>query len=105
MRTFETLSEALGDLAGRGYTLNFSLQMDKDCLVCRQTTRHLFSDEFEIDEVYRFEDVADSGDEMIACALSSSKYDVKGVVLNPFSAYADDATSKIIRKLKIHLNS
>ncbi|MEP2670256.1 MAG: phosphoribosylpyrophosphate synthetase [Cyclobacteriaceae bacterium] len=100
MRSFETLSEALNDLTLRGYTLDFVLHTEKDCLICRKTTRQLSSDDFEIDEFYRFEGDTDPGDEMVVYALSSSKYNVKGVVVNAFGVYADETTSKIVEKLK-----
>jgi hypothetical protein len=100
MRSFETLSEALNDLTLRGYTLDFALHTEKDCLICRKTTRQLSSDDFEIDEFYRFEGDTDPGDEMVVYALSSSKYNVKGVVVNAFGVYADETTSKIVEKLK-----
>lgn len=100
MRSFETLSEALGDLSCRGYTLDFALHTEKDCLICKKTTRQLSPDDFEIDEFYRFEGETDPGDEMILYALSSSKYNVKGVVVNAFGFYADGTTSKIVEKLK-----
>lgn len=105
MKAFETLSEAMSDLSSRGYTLDFALHRDKDCLVCSQTTRHLSPEEFEIDEIYRFEGDTDPGDEMILYALSSSKYDVKGIVVNAFGMYANAATSKIVEKLKMHSNN
>lgn len=100
MRSFETLSEALNDLTLRGYTLDFVLHTEKDCLICRKTTRQLSSDDFEIDEFYRFEGDTDPGDEMVVYALSSDKYNVKGVVVNAFGVYADETTSKIVEKLK-----
>ncbi|MBZ0247210.1 MAG: phosphoribosylpyrophosphate synthetase [Cyclobacteriaceae bacterium] len=100
MRGLETLSEVLNDLSLRGYTLDFSLHSEKDCLICRKTTRHLSSDEFDVDEYYRFEKATDSRDEVILYALSSSKYNVKGVVVNTLGIYANGSTSKIVEKLK-----
>lgn len=100
MNGFETLSETLNDLSLRGYTLDFCLHGEKDCLVCRKTTRQLFPDEFIVDEYYRLAGATDSKDEIIVYALSSSKYNVKGVVVNSIDIYNHGSTSKIVEKLK-----
>lgn len=101
-KTYDTVTEAMEDLQKRGYSTQFSMYTDRDCLVCNNTSLELSPDAFEIDEVYRFEGMTDPGDEMILMAISSDKHQVKGVVLNAFGAYADSITSKITKKLKFH---
>lgn len=96
---YETVSEAINDLTKRGYTTDFSILKDKECLVCNKTAEQLSPDEFEIDETHRFEGNSDPGDEMIVFAISSKKTNVKGVVVNAYGMYSDPATSKIVAHL------
>lgn len=92
---YDTVSEAVNDLQQKGYTTNFSLMAETECLICNQTSLQLSPSEFKIDEIYRFEGETDPGDEMIVMAISSSKHKVKGVVVNGFGAYQDSLTTRI----------
>lgn len=103
MKNYETVSEALTDLIKRGYTTDFSILIQKECLVYNKTAKELSPNEFEIDEIYRFEGSSDPGDEMIIFAISSSKYNIKGVVVNAYGMYSDSMSSKIVERLKKHL--
>ena len=98
-RTYETVSEAVNDLAKRGYDTNFSIHDENDCLYCVDNSMNLSPEEFEIDAVYRFECMNDPGDSMIVYAISSIKHNVKGVVVNAFGVYSDSTTSKIVKYL------
>ncbi|MCC6684767.1 MAG: phosphoribosylpyrophosphate synthetase [Bacteroidia bacterium] len=100
---YATVSEAINDLARRGYTTDFELLAEKECLTCHKTSINLSPDEFEIDEIYRFEGDTDPGDEMIVFAISAKKHNVKGIVVNAYGMYSDTATSKIIERLKKHI--
>ena len=102
-RYYETVSEALNDLAKRGYSTDFKVDAEKECITCNKTSNQLSPDEFEIDETYRFEGSTDPGDEMIVFAISSIKNDIKGTIVNAYGMYSDSATSKIIARLKKHL--
>ncbi|MCB9364913.1 MAG: phosphoribosylpyrophosphate synthetase [Flavobacteriales bacterium] len=103
MKYYETVSEAINDLAKRGYTTDFKILTDQDCLMCHQTVTQLSPDDFEIDETHRFEGDTDPGDEMIVHAISSTKFNMKGVLVNGYGTYADSSTSKIVARLKRHL--
>lgn len=98
--SYDTVSEAINDLAKRGYTHDFNVHEDQHCLVCNNTMTELSPDEFEITEVYRFEGETDPADEMILYAISSTKHAIKGVLLNAYGIYADSTISKIAEKLK-----
>jgi len=100
---YETVSEAINDLTKRGYTTDFEILNEKECLVCHKTSSQLSPDEFEIDETYRFEGNTDPGDEMIVFAISSVKHNIKGIVVNAYGMYADSSASKIIERLHNHL--
>ncbi|GGG50579.1 phosphoribosylpyrophosphate synthetase [Bizionia arctica] len=101
-KNYDTVSEATNDLLKRGYTTNFSLMSEEECLICHKTSVQLSPDDFEIDEIYRFDGMTDPGDDMIVYAISSTKYNMKGVVVNAYGMYADNATSAIVKKLEMH---
>ncbi len=71
-KSYETVTEAVNDLQKRGYTTNFSLLPEMECMVCKETSLNLSPEEFEIDKLYRFEGMTDPGDEMIVMTISSS---------------------------------
>lgn len=98
-KSYDTVTEAVNDLEKRGYTTNFSLWPETECMVCRETSLSLSPGEFEIDELYRFEGMTDPGDEMIVMAISSKEHMVKGVVVNAFGMYSDSLTEKITKRL------
>ena len=105
MRSYETVSEALNNLVKRGYTHDFNVHAEKECLVCNTSLTQLSVDDFEIDETYRFEGNTDPGDEMILFAISSTKHKIKGTLLNAYGMYSDSATTKIIEKLVTHIKT
>lgn len=94
----------MNDLAKRGFTHDFNIHEEADCLICTNTMTQLSPEEFEIVETYRFEGDTDPADEMIVFAISSIKHNLKGVLLNAYGVYADGATSKIVEKLAKHTN-
>ncbi len=102
---YETVSEAINGLAKRGYTTDFEILKEKECLVCHKTSSQLSPDEFEIDETYRFEGNTDPADEMIVFAISSVKHNIKGIVVNAYGMYSDSFASKIIERLHHHLKT
>ena len=97
---YDTVTEALAGLAKRGYVTDFELLAEKECLACHKSSLFLSPEEFEIDEIYRFEGDSDPGDEMIVYAISSTLHNIKGIVINAFGMYADPITSKIVERLK-----
>ena len=97
---YDTVTEAVNQLAKRGYTTDFEVLAEQECLLCRTTAQQLSPDEFVIDETYRFEGETDPGDEMIVHAISSQKHGVKGIIVNGYGAYADETTFKIVERLK-----
>lgn len=98
-KNYDTVTEALADLKKRGYTIDFSIITDEECVVCRLTSTVLSPDDFEIDDLYRFEGNTDPGDEMIVYAISSKTKNLKGIVVNAYGMYADNASSAIVKKL------
>ncbi len=101
-KSYDTLSEAINDLIKDGYTTDFSISDLDDCIVCKRTEIQLSDDEFEIDEVFRFEGMNDPGDSSILYAISSLKHAVKGLLVNAYGVYANDSAAKIVEKLHKH---
>ncbi|RYY00617.1 MAG: phosphoribosylpyrophosphate synthetase [Gammaproteobacteria bacterium] len=99
-KEFGTLSQTIDGLEKQGYTLDFNIR--EECLVCRQTNAALRPDEFEIDAVYRFEGDSNPDDEAVVYAISSPKFGVKGVLVNAYGIYADEASNELVQKLKEH---
>lgn len=97
MKNYTTLSEAINDLTKKGYTFNFNAK--QDCVECAENNLQLQPDEFEIDEVHRFQEMSDVDNESILYAISSTQNKVKGLLVNAYSIYADTASTKLIAKL------
>ncbi len=98
--SYGTLSETINGLKHDGYTLDFNVQGER--IVCHQTNTVLSPDDFEIDKVYRFEGASNPDDLSVLYAISSSKFGMKGVLVNGYGISADAATDAIIAKLKTH---
>lgn len=102
--SYETLSEAVNDLVRRGYSTDFLILKEKDCLVCSGSDLELSPQEFEIDEVYRFEGMTDPSDESIVFAISSPKHQIKGLVINSYGADFGYRSSKLVEHLHQYLS-
>ena len=100
MRSYDTMSEAVNDLQKRGYDHDFNLETD--WVECKQNNCRLRADEFEIDEVYRFEGDTDPGDENIVYAISSKLDDTKGIIVNAYGVYSDSISADLVAKLSKH---
>lgn len=98
-KTYTTLSEAVNDLTRLGYTVNFNMR--SDCIECMHSGDQLQPDEFEIDAVYRFQEMSDVDNESILYAISSKTSDSKGLLVNAFGIYADNASAALVQKLSL----
>ena len=58
--------------------------------------------QFVIDKFYRFEGESNPSDEAILYAISSTKHDLKGVLVNGAGIYTDDITNEMLESLKIN---
>jgi hypothetical protein len=73
--------------------------LDEDSVNDKESGTEMLPDEFEIDEFYRFEGQSNPSDMSIVYAISSAKYNLKGVLVNAYGVYADNATSALVAKL------
>lgn len=99
---FGTLSETINRLVGLGYTHDFNIK--DDSIVCLKTDIALSPDEFQIDHIYRFEGDSDPENQSILYAISSSKFDLKGTLVNGYGTSSDESSTKLIEKLNTHNN-
>jgi len=97
MKNYETLVDATNDLIKRGYNANLSLE--GDTIDDKEHDIHMAPEDFDIDEFYRFEGQSNPSDMSIVYGISSSKYKLKGVLVNAYGTYADDSSSAIQAKL------
>ncbi|MBL1410299.1 phosphoribosylpyrophosphate synthetase [Sphingobacterium faecale] len=97
--TYDTLSQAVNDLQRRGYTHDFLIPDEKECIYCIANSLELSPEEFQIDEIYRFEGMTDPGDESIVFAIASKEHPIKGLVINSFGADFGYRSSKLVEDL------
>ncbi len=98
MYTYDTLVTALEDLRKRGFTLDFNLK--ENCIMCGESIK-LQPEQFEIEEVYRFEGDTNPSDSSILYAISSYNGEYKGVLVNAYGMYADPMSQAMVSKLSI----
>ena len=103
-KVYDTVSEAVNDLAKRGYTVDLSLCAERNVLRNEDQAVELSPEKFRIDEIHRFEGITDPGDEMIVFAISSLDNKIKGTVVNGFGAYASPGSSALVDHLQTHLS-
>lgn len=101
--SYSTLSEAVNDLIKRGYTADFLHLKEKDCLICNDHSMELNPEDFIIDEIYRFEGMTNPSDESILYAISSEKFNVKGLVINSYGADFGYRSSRLVEHLNRNL--
>lgn len=95
-----TLTEVINALRVQGYVEDFNLL--QNCIQCRDGHFSVFHDEFVIDKFYRFEGDSDPADEAIVYAISCSKYNIRGILVNGAGIYTDDLTNEMLNTLKIN---
>lgn len=99
-RSYDTLSQAVNDLQARGYTDDLTLH--EECVICNGSNSTLKPEDFNIDEFHRFEGESNPSDESIVYAISSSKHNVKGVLVNAFGLGASTLNQAMVSKLATH---
>ena len=97
MAEYNTLTETMEALRKEGYTEDFNLK--ENYLDCQGGKYQIMHHEFEIDKFFRFEGETDPADESILYAVSSTKYNLKGVLVNAFGIYSDPVADEMIKKL------
>ena len=100
MESYNTLVEAVEGLEKEGYTEEFNLK--QNYLESSNGKFQILHHEFEIDKFFRFEGDTDPADESILYAISSLKYNLKGVLVNAFGIYSDPIADELMKKLSFN---
>ena len=100
MKNSVTLVETINNLKQQGYIRDFNV--GKNRMVCNQTNAEFAPEDFKIDKVFRFEGETNPDDQAVLYAISSSKFNMKGVLVNGYGISSDSETDAIINKLQIH---
>ncbi|MBK8584539.1 MAG: phosphoribosylpyrophosphate synthetase [Bacteroidetes bacterium] len=96
MESYDTVVEAINGLKKEGYTVDFNLR--DNCIVCGDL--EIAHNEFHIDKYFRFEGNTDPADESILYAISSEKYNMKGILVNGYGISSDSLTNDMLEKLR-----
>lgn len=94
---YSSLSEAINELTKKGYIYNFNLK--NDTIECQSNDIVLQLDEFEVDGVFRFQEMSDVDNESILYTISSVKNNMKGLLVNSYSVYSTSVSPKMLTKL------
>lgn len=97
---YGTLSETMNGLKKEGYTTDFNIP--EEYLVYCQADRRLSPDDFKIDKVFRFEGETNPDDQSILYAISSPKFDIKGLLINGYGISSEEIPNTLIEKLNTH---
>ncbi len=100
MKDYPTLSGTMNQFKADGYTVDFNLS--NNCIHCPGEQLKLSPSEFQIDRFFRFEGQSDPADGAILYAISSEKYNIKGVLVNGYVIYSEPLTNEMLAKLKAH---
>lgn len=87
---------ALQNLKEEGYTVDFNL--DENCLICAGTPYYV--DDFEIEQVYRYEGESNPSDEATVYGIAS-KDGLKGILVTSYGIYTDSMSAAMLRKLAL----
>jgi hypothetical protein len=99
MKNYDSVVDALDDLRKRGYEADFELQ--SNCLYCNSLDLRLNEEEFQVDEVYRFEGDSNPNGNAVVYALTSPT-GVKGTVVDRYPAPLNDISFEMTKKLQHH---
>lgn len=96
--SYGTLSQTISGLKEEGYTFDFNIR--GEYIVCHEINTVLSPDDFKIDRVFRFEGESNPDDEAVLYAISSPKYNMKGLVVNGYGPSSEDVSAALVKKLK-----
>jgi uncharacterized Fe-S cluster protein YjdI len=98
MENYSNLIESIEGLRKQGYIEDFNLK--QNCIECRNGEYKIFHDEFHIEKYFRFDGNTDPSDESIIYAISSDKYNLKGILVNGYGTTSEPLTNEMLEKLR-----
>ena len=93
---------AIEDLKSLGYTRDFDLK--SNYLECKEPHHKIDTDDFLVDGYYRFDGNTNPDDESVLYAISSSKYNLKGVLIDAYGVYSEPVSPAMLQKLRFKPN-
>ncbi len=92
---YATVSESIDMLREKGYEMDFNLE--ENCIVCN--VAKFEHDQFEIDEVYRYDGETDPADEATVYGISSHD-GLKGILVTGSSINMESMEVRMLKKLR-----
>ncbi|MFN2261817.1 MAG: phosphoribosylpyrophosphate synthetase [Psychroflexus sp.] len=93
-----TLSQRMNSLRDKGYTEDFNLVDD---IIEHKNKKSKYKiDDFEVDEVYRFEGMSNPADNSILFAISTSDGH-KGMLVDGYGITSGQVSKEMLNKLKL----
>ena len=93
---YATVLVAIQNLRNEGYNVDFNLE--ENCLICGANKYTV--DDFEIEQVYRYEGESNPSDEATVYGIAS-KDGLKGILVTAYGAYTDSMSTAMLRKLAL----
>lgn len=97
MKTFDTLSETMAHLQQKGYKVDFNIKAEH--LECNALKLKLHPEDFDVDQMHRFEGMSSAGDNSVLYAISSKK-GIKGLLVDAYGVYASNTSEAMRKKLR-----
>ncbi len=97
MKSYDTLSEAISTLQANEYKYN--LNMCPKHIECNSLKLKLHPEDFDVDEMHRFEGMSSTDDNSVLYAISS-KNGIKGLLVDAYGVYAENISEAMRKKLK-----
>lgn len=76
------------------------LDLKPGCLHCPAHDLKLHPEDFEVENVYRFEGMTDPADSSVVYAIECNE-GLKGVLVDTYAAFADSFSPEMARKLRL----
>ncbi len=96
MYKYATVLVAIENLRKEGYDVDFNLE--DNCLICGNNKYTI--DDFEIEQVYRYEGDSNPSDESTVYGIAS-KDGLRGILVTAYGAYTDGMSAAMLRKLSL----
>lgn len=95
-------AEILKTLERGGYSENIVPHFDH--FEARSGALKLYPENFEVDELIRYESTSDPDDQAVIYAISSREHQLKGAYVEAYGIYQDELSGRMLKKLKQRLH-
>lgn len=87
----------MAQLQKQGYTYDYNLCSGH--IECNSSKLKLHPEDFEVDEMHRFEGMSSTDDNSVLYAISSKK-GIKGLLVDAYGVYAENISEAMRKKLR-----